>query len=217
LGGTVMLRDVVAAVLLCLSFAASAAHAQEVRLTEDRAEAVITINGQQITIGRIQDQANQITGEFARTSRPCPPFCIHPMSAGEGVATLGELEVIAFLETKVATGEGILIDSRLPVFFQAGTIPGAVNVPFSILEAENPYRNDIMRALGATGTPDAFDFSGALDLLLFCNGPWCDQSPRAIRNLLAAGYPAAKISYYRGGMQDWLLMGLSVQTPAAEG
>jgi rhodanese-related sulfurtransferase len=62
-------------------------------------------------------------------------------------------------------------------------------------------------------TASGWDFSAALDLAMFCNGPWCDQSPRAIRNLTEAGYPPEKLRYYRGGMQLWLLLGLSVQTP----
>ena len=57
------------------------------------------------------------------------------------------------------------------------------------------------------------NFSAALDLALFCNGPWCYQSPRAIRNLLDVGYPADKLRYYRGGMQDWLILGLTVEHP----
>jgi len=49
--------------------------------------------------------------------------------------------------------------------------------------------------------------------VLFCNGPWCDQSPRAIRGLRKIGYPADKLHYYRGGMQDWLIMGLTTIVP----
>jgi rhodanese-related sulfurtransferase len=58
-----------------------------------------------------------------------------------------------------------------------------------------------------------WDFSRAKEIMLFCNGPWCDQSPRAIRGLVKLGYPVNKIHYYRGGMQDWLLLGLSVEVP----
>jgi hypothetical protein len=42
---------------------------------------------------------------------------------------------------------------------------------------------------------------------------WCGQSPHAIKNLLALGYPAEKIYYYRGGMQAWQSLGLTVHTP----
>lgn len=44
--------------------------------------------------------------------------------------------------------------------------------------------------------------------IFFCNGPQCAQSPWAIEALLEAGYPAEAILYYRGGMHDWLTLGL---------
>jgi rhodanese-related sulfurtransferase len=46
---------------------------------------------------------------------------------------------------------------------------------------------------------------------LFCNGAWCGQSPASIRALLTMGYPQSKIKYYRGGMNDWKLLGLTVK------
>ncbi|MDF1873231.1 MAG: rhodanese-like domain-containing protein, partial [Vannielia sp.] len=42
------------------------------------------------------------------------------------------------------------------------------------------------------------------------NGPWCGQSPTAARRMIEAGYPADKIYYYRGGMQMWQMLGLTV-------
>jgi len=48
------------------------------------------------------------------------------------------------------------------------------------------------------------------EIALFCNGPWCGQSPTAIRRIIEAGFPAEKISYYRGGMQVWRMMGFTV-------
>lgn len=200
---------------LALVITSTQAQAQEVRITPDTSSYTIELNGKTITIERIQDTANTIAPEFAKTSRPCPPFCIHPISAAPGVATIGELEVIDFIETKVAAGKGLLIDSRVPEWFAKGTIPGAVNVPFSTLEPTNPYRDQILGALGAKQVGGGWDFSSASDLTMFCNGPWCDQSPRAIRNLVDAGYPPEKINYYRGGMQVWLLLGLTVQSPNA--
>ncbi len=50
----------------------------------------------------------------------------------------------------------------------------------------------------------------AEEVLLFCNGPWCGQSPMAIKAMLREGYPAKKIMYYRGGMQAWHTLGLTV-------
>lgn len=181
-----------------------------VRITPDQMARSFMIAGKPHEISRNQDSTATLTGEFAKTSRACPPFCIHPISAGEGVATLGEIEVMDFLETRVAAGRGLLVDSRVPEWFVKGTIPGAVNVPFATLEPTNPYRDDILAVLGARQIGAGWDFSAAVDLVLFCNGPWCDQLPRAIRNLLDAGYPADKLRYYRGGMQDWMILGLTV-------
>ncbi|MEZ5714776.1 MAG: rhodanese-like domain-containing protein [Paracoccaceae bacterium] len=190
---------IMAAIALALCLAGGSIAAQEVKITPEVASRSIVINGVPQVIERIQDTAHQIDPEFAKTSRPCPPFCIHPISAGPGVETIGEIEVMDFLEAEVATGKGLLIDSRVPAWYQKGTIPGAVNVPFSTLEPTNPYRDEILKALGARQSGGGWDFSNALDLALFCNGPWCDQSPRAIRSLTEAGYPPAKIRYYRAG------------------
>ena len=60
---------------------------------------------------------------------------------------------------------------------------------------------------------DAWDFSGAKKLAFWCNGPACGQSPRAIKGMLSAGYPAEKLLYYRGGMQMWQLWGLTTVIP----
>ena len=203
------------ALLVCLG--ASQVSAQDVRITETMPDASFVLNGQTYTISRNQDQNATLDDEFAKTSRACPPFCVTPISAGQGIENYGELEVIAFLKNEVVAGTGLLIDARVPQWFARGTIPGAVNVPFTTLEESNPYRNEILRALGATSLGDTLEFSNARQLVLFCNGPWCEQSPRAIRYLRDAGYPAALIKYYRGGMQDWQGMGLSTSKPQSAG
>ncbi|MFU8864822.1 MAG: hypothetical protein ACNA7O_12985 [Rhodobacterales bacterium] len=48
--------------------------AQDVRITQDILTRSITLNGTEIVIDRIQDSEHQLSGEFARTSRACPPF-----------------------------------------------------------------------------------------------------------------------------------------------
>jgi rhodanese-related sulfurtransferase len=202
-------------IILAFSMIAGSAAADQVRITQEMARKEIRIGNQTMVIERNQDVAATISQDFAKTSRPCPPFCIAPMIAGPGVETLGELEVISFLETHVAKGSGILMDSRLPEFFQKGAIPGAVNVPFTTLDPANPYLEPILEALGAVRQGGAWNFDSAQHLALYCNGPWCEQSPRAIGNLLDVGYPAAKLKYYRGGMQNWQALGLTVVEPPA--
>lgn len=191
----------------------SAATAQSVNITEDMADASYSVNGQNFSITRAHNPDHHLNGEYTKTSRECPPFCVHPMVAAPGVETMGELELINFLRGTVHDGEGLLLDARLPDWFAKATVPGAINVPFSTLEPTNSYRDDILVALGAAKAGNGLDFSNALDLAIFGNGPWDDQAQRAVRNLIAAGYPAAKIHYYRGGMQMWLLLGLTHDVP----
>ncbi len=175
----------------------------------------VTIGGRTVRIMRNQDTRHRLTNSFTKTSRACPPFCIQPMVPAPGVHTVGELELLDFIKKKVETGKGVLIDARIPAWYRKGTIPGSVNIPFTLLDKRNPYRDRILVVLGAKKLEDGtWDFGGARDLLLFCNGPWCGQSPHAIRNLIAAGYPPEKLYYYRGGMQSWQLLGLTVVKPA---
>ena len=164
----------------------SAVAAQDVSLTEGQADISIMLNGQQIVISRSQDTDAMLTGEFAKTSHPCPSFCIQPIIPVAGVTPAGELEVIEFLQKNMAHNTGLLIDARLPDWFNKGAIPGAVNVPFATLNAENPYQADILRALGATPTDDGFDFSNALTLMIYGNGPWDAQGTCAVQVLIAA-------------------------------
>jgi rhodanese-related sulfurtransferase len=45
-------------------------------------------------------------------------------------------------------------------------------------------------------------------VVLFCNGPQCTATPQAIARLLAAGWDADRLRYYRGGIHDWATLGL---------
>lgn len=204
--------------------------ALDVNLTETRPYVNIEVGGQKVRIQRIQDQDHVLTGFFAKTSRPCPPFCIHPMQVEADVVTVGEVEVLDFIARDVRQGSGLLVDARTPDWYAKRTIPGSINLPWTILADANPADEKFLSLLGVMGVvkkeggslldsfkslfgsaPDvgSWDFSQAKDLLLFCNGPWCDQSPRAIRGLLKIGYPAEKLRYYRGGMNMWELFGLT--------
>ncbi|MEM5477005.1 rhodanese-like domain-containing protein [Pacificibacter sp. AS14] len=153
------------------------------------------------SISRIQDETNMVTGEWARTSRPCPNFCIQPMIPAEGVSTIGELELIAMLQDPTQ----MVIDSRVEPDFKGGAIPGAVNIPYT-------QAADRLDELGCELDFDGFicDGDAVKSVALYCNGPWCGQSPTAARRMIKAGFPAKKIFYYRGGMQVWRMLGLTV-------
>lgn len=192
--------------------------AQEVQLAPDLPRLDLVINGQPVTIARQQDLTATLSGEAARTVRPCPGECLQPMQPVPGVGAFGELEVIGFLAARVAAGRGVVIDARLPQGFAAGALPGAVNVPFATLAPDNPYRTEILKALGVTIAADGTaDFSAALDLVVYCDGPWSDKAPQALRNLAEAGYPPAKLNYYRGGVQEWQHSGLDLAVAGQAG
>jgi rhodanese-related sulfurtransferase len=50
--------------------------------------------------------------------------------------------------------------------------------------------------------------------IFFCNGPQCAASPQAIDALLTSKYPPAAIHYYRGGLHDWISLGLPTEPPS---
>jgi rhodanese-related sulfurtransferase len=184
---------------LVLGLAGPAAAQDPVNIRPDMPSVTVETRSGTAEISRIQDTDNRISGDWARTSRPCPPFCIQPMTPAEGVTTIGELELLDMLQDEAA----IVVDSRTPDWFKGGSIPGAINIPYT--EA-----TDRLGELGCAIDFDGWDCAEARPVALFCNGLWCGQSPSAIRRMIEAGYPADKIHYYRGGMQTWRLLGLSV-------
>ncbi|KRT56347.1 rhodanese-like domain-containing protein [endosymbiont of Ridgeia piscesae] len=191
--------------------------ALEVNITPELGEFQVEHAGKSLTIRRNQDTEAMLEFDFARTSRPCPPFCAQPMQLAAGVKTIGEVELVEFMRTRLADGSGLLIDARTPDWYERGTIPGSINLPFTQLNpsqgADDLTLEDSLARLGVELKDDGWDFSAAKYLVLWCNGPWCGQSPTAIKGLLSIGYPAEKILYYRGGMQLWQIFGLSVVVP----
>lgn len=191
--------------------------------------------GRSVKVQRVQDPDYELKGYFAKTARKCPPFCIQPEEIDPQVATVGEIEVFDFMENELRDDKGYLIDARTAEWFSRGTIPGSINIPFTVfgdptsLEMEEALerfgaqrRVDVgtfSRKLEEMGfmdgemKTDAWDFSNAKKLVFWCNGPACGQSPRAIKGMLNAGYPAEKLLYYRGGMQMWQLWGLTTVIP----
>ncbi len=168
-----------------------------------------------VTITREQDPAATIRAEYAPVARPCPPYCIQPIKLGEGVETLGELEVLDYLQ-RIANGDTscLVIDSRTPDWYAKVTIPGAINVPYAQNMAGEAtdlpgVKRTLLELFGVQGTDGRYDYRDARILAIFCNGPWCGQTPNYIRTLLALGYPADKLKWYRGGMQDWCSLGLT--------
>jgi len=189
-----------------------------VGITESLPWIEVQHKGKTVRIERNQSNANLIDLEYAITSRPCPPYCIQPMVLAAGVETIGELEVLGYLKRMSAGDDSILvIDSRDPEWLTKGMIPGAVSIPWTRLHAQHADPAAVAGILqlqfGVSRQGSLWNFSYARTLVFYCNGMWCGQSPTNIRALLAIGYPAHKLKWYRDGMQGWLLLGLTTVQP----
>jgi len=161
------------------------------------------------------------TGNYANPKVPeaCKSTYVHtkgrllPMKLDDELETYGELEVLATLKEMQTNPDLLLIDSRNEEWYEYRTIPGAINMPFRYFKYRDDYEFHFeyaLKHLGVTKDKEGeYDFSKAKTLVLFCNGPWCSQSPSMIFSLLEIGYPAEKLKWYRGGMQDWLGAGMT--------
>lgn len=203
-----------------------------VNITPDIKSVVVRHKNHNMLIKRNQDNDARIPELFTRTSRPCPPFCIQPMNIADDVETVGELEVLDYLAAASNGRSDIMIvDSRLEKWVDRGTIPGAVEIPwtdlalnqgattkgilavlkhhFNVRMADDIEITDVENAIEKCCADVLFDYSAAKTLVLFCNGAWCGQTSESIDSLLKFGYPADKLKYYRNGMQGWVNVGLT--------
>ncbi|WP_321323053.1 rhodanese-like domain-containing protein [Thiomicrorhabdus sp.] len=192
----------------------------KVKITDKIGSVTLMHNGKPIVVQRNQNPENTIIEDYALTSRNCPPFCVQPMNLLPGVTTIGELEMLDFLKRKSDGDKSLLIiDSRTPDWVAKGTIPTAINIPWTQLyRKSSSFEAFVVEGIltdrfGAKVEDGIWDFSNAKDLVMFCNGPWCGQSPTNIKTLVSMGYPAHKIFWYRGGMQAWNALGLTTVKP----
>ena len=209
------IRTLISFGLITFCLASVAGEKLKVGITADIASVTVKHQGKTVVIQRNQNNKNTIISDFAITSRDCPPFCIRPIKLAEGIETIAELEILEYLE-KVSNGDKsiLVIDSRTPNWVKKGTIPGSINIPWTQLSMTAggnalSIAEILSEQFGVVVEDDLYDFSKAKTLVMFCNGMWCGQSPKNIKTLLKYGYPANKIKWYRGGMQDWHILGLT--------
>ena len=182
-------------------------------------------NGKIVSISRSDAKEATLPKGYDKTSRHCPPFCVQPITVLEGVETIGELEMLDYLKRMSDGDKSILVaDSRGPEWAARGTIPGSINVPWRLIntdmsgmfamDGETDTLNHVLEStFGAKKNDSGWDFTDAKTLVMFCNGPWCGQSSVNIKTLAKLGYPADKLKWYRGGMQDWVSVGLTTVMP----
>ena len=161
------------------------------------------------------------TGNFAHKSVPeaCKSTYVHtkgrllPMQLDADLETYGELEILYTLKEMKTDPNIVLVDARQKQWFKYRTIPGAINMPFNYFKDSEEHEFEFEYALeylGAVKDKDGnYDFDHVKTMVIFCNGPWCIQSPDMIFALMKVGYPFEKLKWYRGGMQDWLSAGMT--------
>lgn len=209
------IKNIVSGSMFAVALAASCVAMAEkpVNITKDTMSVATNHLGKAVDIKRNQDTGATISKYYEKTSRPCPPFCVLPISLHPEVKTIGEVELLHHVKAK----DALLVDSRTPDWIngKSGTIPGAVNIPWKEISVGKGGADEItlgehMEYFGAKQKEDdSWDYSGAHQVIFFCNGYWCGQSPANIKTLLSMGYPASKIFWYRGGMQAWSSLGFN--------
>lgn len=118
---------------------------------------------------------------------------LQPLEAAPGIQTIAEVDVIEHLQARLP-----IVDTRHDDQHRQATIPGSRGIPHEQI-ADRIDELD----------PDKVT-------VLFCNGPQCPATPDAVHALLERGYPADKLRYYRGGIHDWMTLGLPVEGSRTE-
>ena len=196
--------------LLTLSVVATAGQYDKVKITPDMAYIYVYHKGKAVKVHRIQDTKHKLTGEYAKTYRP--GMYLQPIKMHPDVQTVGEVEILKFMKTKVNKKKGLLVDLRAKSDYQKGSIPSAVNIPARVKDNKAKLEK-ILKVLGAKRAPDGtLDTSNVLEVAFYCNGLWCEKSSDFIKVFLDLGYPTDKILYYRGGFQMWKILGFTTVT-----
>lgn len=179
----------------------------KVQITPDLTHLYVYHKGKAVKVHRIQNIHHKLTGEYAKVYRP--KKYIQPIKIAENIKTIGEIELLDFMQKKVNRRMGIVIDIRSKKEYKRESIPSAVNIPFKT--SKNSIKMEkIFKIFGIKKRADGtLDTHKALDIVFYCNGLWCSKSPRFIKVFLEMGYPAKKIFYYRGGFQMWKILGFT--------
>jgi len=194
-----------------LGFATATVTTTAARAQDQQAQVSFLFNGAQITIDRMNRQAPNYAAGFTSTDSTCAAACIAPMKVADGVSTIDEQQVLAFLVEVVANNQGLLVDARGLGDRSRGFIPGSVSLPAATLDPQGSYWPNVVMALGAAEQDGGYGFDQARDLLVYDKGPSSDDAGTLVRHLLEIGYPAEKITYYRGGMQMWSVLGFNIE------
>ncbi len=156
-----------------------------------------------------ENQELVIVRTVVNNEKTCPPFCIQPMTFS-AVKTVGELETLSFIESLGKKKNRLLIDVRVSKLYKTSTIPGAINLPYGMLQKESKYYKEVLNLLGLKKVRGKWKAKNVPTLLVFDNGITDNKASETIKTLLKLSYPSNKILYYRGGVSSWRNLGLTL-------
>jgi len=171
---------------------------KKINISKELSSLKINYKKEEVLISRTQKNGTQT----------CPPFCIQPMNI-KGVKTVGELEVLEFIKN-LNKKPKLFIDVRKSKEYNKETIPGAINIPFTMLDKKSKYHSKVLKLLGAKKREKRWTFKRVPTLLIFGEGQSNKEASTVIHNLLDCLFPNKKILYYRGGIESWKSLGLSL-------
>ena len=187
-------------VLLFVSLSAFSASAETAKVSKDGQPEYLRIVSEDDNVKAVKVGSgdNAITIQRTMTSCAKNKGWLQPLIPVVGSHPVTELEVLASLNDK----DSMLIDMRQQDHFVEGTIPTAINIPYTEVALR-------LNELGCEKTSGIWNCVNAKKVYAFCNGPVCPQSPIAMKAMVRDGFPADKIYYYRGGMLDWEALGFT--------
>ena len=156
-----------------------------------------------------QNQKLIIKRTSSNKQHTCPPFCIQPINI-QGVTTVGELEVLDFIKQLKGKEGRLLIDIRNSKVYKKNTIPGAINIPYTMLEDTSKYQNRVLQLLGGEKIDKLWKFKYVPILLIFGESEESSYPLQAIKTLIKLAYPNNKIYFYRAGVKGWSRLGLTL-------
>ena len=96
------------------------------------------------------------------------------------------------------SGKALVFDARLPVFYQIGHIPGAINLPKNNCDTAIAKREDQIKQALADGKT----------IVVYCSGMLCPDARAVARHISGFGHPA---SMFSGGWDAWTEAGMPVE------
>ena len=181
-------------------------------------EVQVEMGDKTCVIKRNATPGNQVHEAYNKTGQGTP----QPISVAEGIETLGEIEFIDFMERAGVDDSIIVVDTRTEDWHERLHIPCTTNVSYkNFADVKDDALFYMTEVFGVIENDDGtLNFDEAKTVVGYCNGYWCGQTPamfkRAKYSMVNLGYPVEKLKYYRGGMQAWTSLGLTVEGASAK-